>query len=127
MTDAQFFGYIKGALRRVSMFWEPAKEATNAARVSRGVYECAACGRHVPASRKVETGKRAGKRTKNFHVDHITPVIDPDVGFTSWDDVIERMFCEIDGFQILCSDCHDEKTKAERKVANARRKRERAK
>lgn len=126
MTEAQFYGYIKGALRKVSMYWKPAKEATDAARVSRGVYECAACSKHVPASVKATTGKKAGKRVRNFHVDHIEPVIDPEKGFVGWDDLIERMFCEVDGFQILCGDCHAEKTAAENAIALARKRREKA-
>ena len=46
-------------------------------------------------------------------VDHIDPVV-PLAGFDSWDNVIERMFCEVDGLQLLCDDCHKTKTTEER-------------
>lgn len=49
-------------------------------------------------------------------MDHVSPVIDPVKGFTTWDDFINRMFCDELGFQCLCVDCHNLKTKAENKV-----------
>ena len=52
-------------------------------------------------------------------VDHKSPVIDPEVGFISWDVYIDRMFCEKDNLQILCVDCHKEKTAQEKQVAKA--------
>ena len=47
-------------------------------------------------------------------VDHIDPVVSPKTGFVSWDVYIERMFCEADGFQVLCHTCHGIKTQNER-------------
>lgn len=47
-------------------------------------------------------------------IDHIDPVVDPKKGFTSWDDLIERLFCEKEGLQLLCPECHEEKTADER-------------
>jgi 5-methylcytosine-specific restriction endonuclease McrA len=58
--------------------------------------------------------------------DHIEPVIDPAVGFQSWDEVVRRMYRE-DNWQALCKPCHKKKTAAERKVADERRKHERDK
>jgi hypothetical protein len=54
-------------------------------------------------------------RFKNNEVvlDHIVPVVDPKLGFTNWDDYINRMFPEKEGFQVLCNDCHDIKTELE--------------
>lgn len=51
---------------------------------------------------------------KHIQIDHITPVVDPVVGFTTWDDYISRLFCEIENLQALCRACHKEKTKHER-------------
>lgn len=53
-------------------------------------------------------------RINNAVVDHIDPVIDPKTGFVSWDEVVKRMFCELEGLQVLCHDCHTHKTKDER-------------
>ncbi len=91
------------ALRRISRFWSPARECLAKARLSRGVYECQLCKKVV--------------NNKQIKIDHIDPVI-PIEGFQNWDHVINRLFCEADGFQAICKECHDEKTKKE----NAQRK-----
>jgi hypothetical protein len=56
-------------------------------------------------------------------VDHIEPIV-PVTGWESWDSYIERMFCEKEGLQILCEECHDVKTRAEKKkrVDNRKKK-----
>src|SRR3546814_14525589 len=36
------------------------------------------------------------KRVNNIYVDHIKAIIDPAIGWVSWDSTIENMFCEID-------------------------------
>lgn len=112
-TRARFLGYIKSGLRSLSQKWPPKHEVKKAARVERGRYKCAGYRKRwhiVPASTKIN-----GKRVNNVHVDHINPVIDPKEGFVSWDKVIERMFCEAEGLQVLCYDCHKRKTHDERK------------
>jgi 5-methylcytosine-specific restriction endonuclease McrA len=53
------------------------------------------------------------KRQSNIYVDHIKPVVDPEVGWTTWDDVIENMFCELDNLQLLCGPCHKIKSQEE--------------
>jgi 5-methylcytosine-specific restriction endonuclease McrA len=58
---------------------------------------------------------------QNIFVDHIKPIIDPDVGFTTWDECIERMFCEADNLQVLCKSCHEIKSNEERASAVLRR------
>jgi len=86
------------------------------ARVKRGFYECAECGKEVP-----NTTKTGGKRAKNVFVDHEPAVIDPEKGFTTWDECIERMFAEVQGLQLLCHKCHTDKTKEETGVRTAAR------
>ena len=56
-----------------------------------------------------------------MQVDHVLPVIDPQEGFKSWDETVERMFCEKEGFQILCKSCHKSKSSEERQKAKERR------
>jgi len=121
-TVARFHSFIKSALRGASKRWGPRHEAKRAARVERGVYMCAGYKRKphkVPASLPPAEGKT--RRIDNAVVDHINPVIDPEVGFTTWDDVIERLFCEADGLQVLCHACHQLKTKDERAKRNGKR------
>lgn len=115
-TEAKFKSFIRGNLRRVSQKWAPIQTTLAKARVERGFYLCAECKETVPATTKVD-----GKRVKNVHVDHIHPVIDPHVGWVNWDSLIERMFVEEDGLQLLCDKCHTIKTNNEKTIAKERR------
>jgi hypothetical protein len=115
-TEARFKSFIRGNLRRVSQKWAPIQTCLAKARVARGEYLCAACKEIVPATTKVD-----GKRVKNVHVDHIEPVIDPNIGWVSWDSLIERMFVEEDKLQVLCDRCHTIKTNEEKAIAKERR------
>lgn len=106
--------------------------------------ECALCGRCFKGGSKKEpvmdettgeqmknpkTGKPWFKRTKSeISVDHIEAIINPETGFTDYNDMIRRMFCVdkgVDGLQVLCNyagerdgrkSCHAIKTKEERAV-----------
>lgn len=92
------------------MKWPPKYQVLNEAKVGKKInvltgrvaehYDCAHCHNHFPA--------------KHVSVDHIRPIVDPAIGFTNWDDTIERMYCEKDGLQVLCKPCHDAKTAGER-------------
>lgn len=115
-TEAQFRSFIKGNLRRATQKWAPIHECVKNAKEGRNEYRCACCGELVPSTVKVD-----GKRVKNIHVDHINPVIDPSVGFTTWDEVIENLFSELDNLQLLCTACHDIKTNQEKQIAKERR------
>jgi len=52
-------------------------------------------------------------KKKETAMDHIIPVVDPEKGFTSFDEYIDRLYCEAEGFQRLCNPCHDIKTAKE--------------
>lgn len=112
-TDAKFNSFIKSVLRSGSHKWPPKWEVRKRAWVERGIYKCAGYERrahNVPAS----IGGKGKKRSNNVFVDHIIPVGGPgDDG--GWNSVISRLYCEIDGLQVLCKECHDGKTKSERK------------
>jgi 5-methylcytosine-specific restriction endonuclease McrA len=91
--------WLTPKLRRISYQWKARKDAKTAARISRGKYECNMCSEiHGP---------------KEICLDHIVPVVDPNKGFTDWNDYIEKLFCNEDGFQVLCKPCHDVKTQEE--------------
>lgn len=119
-TEAQFKSFIKGNLRRVTSKWGPIQDALRGARTRRGFYNCAGCKNEVPASTRDENGKRV----KNVHVDHIDPIIDPRVGWVSWDETINRMFSESDNLQVLCYECHKVKSDEEKALAKDRRDKE---
>lgn len=94
--------FILGGLRRLSARWYPRSDAKTTARIERGKYECAMCKKPTP--------------TKEIQLDHKKPVVDPIAGFQGWDQHIERLFVEAEGFQVLCKSCHKVKTKAENAV-----------
>lgn len=120
-TEAAFNSFVKNNLRRASIKWAPISDCLKEARVRRGIYECNNCKEEVTASIKHPD---TGKRLKNAIVDHIKPIIDPAVGFTTWDDCINRMFCEPENLQVLCRDCHEKKSNEEKATAKARRDKE---
>lgn len=118
-TEAQYRSFIKGNLRRVTSRWGPIADTIKAARTRRGFYMCAGCNQEVTAS----TINENGKRVKNIYCDHIVPIIDPEVGWVSWDSTIERMFSEADNLQMLCYECHEKKSNKEKAIAKQRRDR----
>lgn len=56
------------------------------------------------------------ERRKKISVDHIEPVISIEEGFVDWNTFVDRLFVSIDKLQVLCEDCHSEKTKKERNL-----------
>lgn len=117
-TQAKFNSFIKNNLRSATRKWAPIQKCKKRAHVARGLYRCDGCGREVPPT-IYDEDKR--KRVKNIFVDHIEPIIDPAVGFTTWDECIERMFCDSSNLQLLCKVCHSVKSKEEIEIAKQRR------
>ena len=124
-TDARFKGFIMSALRNASKRWGPRSAAMAKARVRRGWYKCALCCEEVPATSwaTYKSGNKKGnpKKVKNNQMDHIEAVIDPSVGFVSWDEVIRRMFVEEQGWQCICHSCHEKVTTEEREIRKQRK------
>ena len=124
-TEAEFKSRIVSALRQISSYWKPKQQCIRSARISIGKYRCAECKEIVPSTIQGEwkSGKKKGKKRKikNILADHINPVIDPHKGFIDWNTYIDRMFIE-EGWQALCKQCHDIKTKEERAIATKRRR-----
>ena len=108
-TDARFFSFIRSALRRAwTHFPNKYKVLANAKRRKKNTtgkqkyeYQCAAC-------RKWFSGK-------SVQVDHISPA----GTLRSYDDLpsfVSKLFCDIDGLQVLCTACHSGKTMKERGI-----------
>jgi 5-methylcytosine-specific restriction endonuclease McrA len=107
MTESAFWSFIRSALRQKSRWWKPITQCKMKARRpykgpnkrQKFEYQCKECQQWFP--------------DKQVNVDHITPAgtlrcANDLPGF------VERLFCEIDGLQVLCSKCHDKKTKQEK-------------
>jgi len=108
-TEARFKSFIKGQLRAATVKWPPIQNVVKQSVTRRGFKMCACCDQEVPVTIVVD-----GKRMKNTFCDHISPIV-PVTGWVSWDDCIERMFCEEENLQILCKACHDDKSAGEAK------------
>lgn len=122
-TEARFHSFVVSGLRSKHQRWGPKHAAKARARVDRGKYLCAGCGTIGPATLPPKPGNK--KRRDNAAVDHIEPVVDPAIGFEGWDRYVERMFVEVEGYQVLCWECHEAKTAVERAVSVERKRRER--
>ncbi len=112
-TLARFNSFIKSGLRSLSRKWPPKYEVRKKAWIERGIYKCAGYKKRAHKVRVTVIEKN--KRVNNVFVDHIVPIVDPIKGFTSWDSIVERMFCEKENLQVLCKQCHKGKTNDERK------------
>lgn len=107
MTQSMFWSMIRSALRQKSRWWKPIAQAkTNARRRYKGPnkrqqweYQCNQC--------------KAWFSEKNINVDHIIPAGQLN-DFHDLPGFVKRLFCEVDGLQVMCSKCHDAKTKKEK-------------
>jgi 5-methylcytosine-specific restriction endonuclease McrA len=107
MTESAFWSFIRSALRNKSRWWKPITECKQKSRRPytgpnkrlKFEYQCNECKGWYPE--------------KQINVDHIIPA----GTLTCSSDLagfIERLFCEQENLQVLCTDCHDKKTANER-------------
>jgi len=109
-TPARKKAFIVSVLRSGSRRWPPKYETLNESKTEKKInvatgrlaqhFKCKKCKKDFPA--------------KMVQVDHIEPVVDPALGFETWDKFIERLFCDKGNLQTLCKVCHDKKTKKEK-------------
>jgi 5-methylcytosine-specific restriction endonuclease McrA len=108
MTESQFWSFIRSALRQKSRWWKPITECKMKSRRAykgpnkrqRFEYQCNECKEWFPE--------------KKINVDHIVPAGSLNCA-ADLPGFVERLFCEIDNLQVLCSECHNVKTKNEKK------------
>jgi 5-methylcytosine-specific restriction endonuclease McrA len=105
---------VKGALRRVFSRSELRKEALQLSRLD---------GYHNAERPRVTRWSRCpdcGEPTPTYlmEVDHVIPL----VGITeslddlTWDEVVNRLWCDIKNLRAICKLCHRRKSKAENKA-----------
>lgn len=102
-------------LRRMSIWWKPKSEALDKAKVR---LEVGRTEKNKPIMRVFFKCVDCGGLFKREEVDadHINPIVDPEDGMTTWDDYINGLFCDSDGFQILCKVDHAKKTSKENEI-----------
>jgi len=108
-TEGRRRAFITNALRAATRKWPPKYLTLNEAKTEKKKnvrtgrlaqhYLCNVCTGEFPA--------------KEVQVDHIQPVVDPKTGFVNWDTFIDRLFCEKENLQVLCTTCHKLKTSEE--------------
>jgi 5-methylcytosine-specific restriction endonuclease McrA len=114
MTDSEFFGRIRGLLRKSSMWWKPiiiAKQKAKRAysgdnKMQKWEYQCNHC--------------KLWFKDKDTVVDHIIPA----GTLTKYEDLpdfCEKLFVEEGGYQVLCKPCHQLKTNSERKPRKSKK------
>lgn len=91
--------WVKAKLRNASIQWPAKTEAFRRVRIERGLYKCQECNT-VMERRKLQA-------------DHREPVVAIEKGWTNFDDYINRLFCDVEGYNILCETCHENKTTLE--------------
>ena len=103
LTEAQFWAKIRNSLRQASRYWAPGDACKKEAkRPYKGLnkkqkfeYLCNHCKKGFPE--------------KEVQKDHVLPAgsLNKASDFESY---IERLFCEKENYQILCSTCHTAKS-----------------
>lgn len=104
MSKSAFFGMIRSALRQKSRWWKPISQCKqNARRAYKGKnkrqkweYQCNHC--------------KEWYNDKQVQVDHIKPAGQLN-DFKDLPGFTKRLFCEINNLQVLCTECHNIKTK----------------
>lgn len=97
--DAAMRQRIRSALRKLWLWSAPAKEALKQAKAYKGFWFC----------------KHCGFPTDKPQVDHLDPVgatpgSRKSNGGETWDGFMTRLFCAVEGLQVLCRACHALKT-----------------
>jgi 5-methylcytosine-specific restriction endonuclease McrA len=109
-TYARYKAFIISKLRAGFRFYPPKFDVLKNAATERKTssvtgkmamhYQCALCEKEFPL--------------RSVQVDHVKPIVSLSRGFVSWDNFIEKLFCEAKNLQVLCRACHSVKTKGER-------------
>ena len=98
-STSRYWTYLRNVLRRGFSRYPNKYEVLKRSKEGRNQYRCAGCGGVF------------GK--KDTSVDHIEPC----GPLRTWDDVapfVDKMFCSLDGLQVLCKTCHDYKSLVDR-------------
>ena len=93
---------MRRALSRMWLFWPPRKLFKDSKEESDGLYPCDNCGNRFERNAVA--------------VDHIRPAVPVNEVQATWDAKIKSRLCFEENFQLLCSQCHLQKSKIENAV-----------
>jgi len=124
--NPKFKGKIINAIRKLSFNYPPRNSVKKRMKRGPATFECEHCSVWIyegtkDLSKQLETldckpPKALVKgRTNMDHKEPVVPLESFKRGSWDWDEFINRLFCEEEGFQLLCAKCHDIKTKEEDK------------
>lgn len=106
-------GLIKGAIRRVFSRSELRKEALQLSRLE-GYYNA-----ERPRVTKWSRCPDCGESTPTYlmEVDHVIPVIGiaESLDDLTWDQLVDRLWCDIQNLRAICKPCHSQKSTQENK------------
>lgn len=112
---------VKNALRRIHMHDKQRDKAKKRCKIDAALYKCEA--------ESCKIALYEGQSEKNYlalcekyegeyevirgkiEADHVIEVIDVKKGFCDWNTYIERLWCSAEGYNMLCRECHEKKTK----------------
>ena len=107
---------IISTLRQMTRYYPPIKKAREKSKIGPETHKCPLCqmiiytgARSIEAIRLKYPDAVEGK----IVIDHISPIVRIDGQESSWDEIINNMFCDEDNLQAICKTCHDSKTMAE--------------
>jgi 5-methylcytosine-specific restriction endonuclease McrA len=114
MTSSAFFSFIRASLRRRTIVWKPIQSCKQKAKREyvgpnkrqRVEFQCNSCKNYFS--------------DKEVSVDHVIPA----GSLNSFEDLpgfVQRLFCEEEGLQVLCNNCHDNKSKIDKNETGKRR------
>lgn len=95
--ERYLFNFIKKYMRRASVAWPYRNVALREARVARGLYRCAICG-------------RSDLKKGQYNLDHVVPVASTYHKNPSIETYLRRLLVKTKGWQVLCLICHNQKT-----------------
>jgi hypothetical protein len=126
-VNKAFKGKIINALRRLSFSYPPRNNVKKRQQVGPATFECETCliwiyegsrdiSSHLEKLDSEPPNGIAKGRTNMDHKEPVVPLENFKRGSWDWDQFINRMFCEEEGYQLLCSECHEDKTKEEDRI-----------
>jgi hypothetical protein len=111
--EKQLKRFLIPILRRKSLHWPARQEAKRLARVERGFYRCEVC-QNIFGPKDVE-------------MDHRKPIVNVKTSFTTWDNYIHSLYCDVSNFSCLCKSCHSSKSLIEQEQRQINKKKSRKK